>query len=122
MAERHRGRVDFLVVYIREAHPEDGWVVTSNRKEGIAFDDPTNDGERHEAAATCALRLEIRMPVVVDRLDDEIARAYGALPDRLYLIGKGGHVAFQGAPGPFGFLPPELESGIEAELERIGSS
>ena len=69
-----------------------------------------------------ALRLEIRMPVVVDRVDDEIARAYGALPDRLYLIGKGGQVAFQGAPGPFGFLPPELETAIEAELERIGSS
>ena len=118
--ERYSERVDFLVVYIREAHPEDGWVITPNRNEGIAFDDPTTTGEREEAAASCALSLKIRMPVVVDEIDDQIASAYGALPDRLYLIGKGGHIAFQGERGPFGFKPDVLEAAIEAELERLG--
>lgn len=117
--ERYRDRVDFAVVYIREAHPEDGWVVTPNRNEDIRVHDPTSDDERHGVAAACALRLEIRMPVVVDRVDDEIARAYGALPDRLYLIGRGGRVAFQGERGPWGFRPKELEAAIERELERI---
>jgi hypothetical protein len=82
--------------------------------------DPSSDAERHEVAAACALRLQIRMPVLIDPIDDRIARAYGALPDRLYLIGKGGHVAFQGEPGPWGFSPPQLEAAIESELERIG--
>ena len=59
------------------------------------------------------------MPVVVDSVDDEIASAYGALPDRLYLVGKGGRIAFQGEPGPWGFQPEDLEGAIEAELERI---
>jgi hypothetical protein len=59
------------------------------------------------------------MPVVVDEIDDAVASAYGALPDRLYLIGRGGRVAFQGDPGPFGFQPAALESAIESELERI---
>ena len=118
--ERHRGRVDFVVVYIREAHPEDGWVVSMNRDQDIRVDDPTTDTERQEVAATCALRLEIRMPVVVDATDDAIARAYGALPDRLYLIGQGGRVAFQGAPGPFGFQPDALAEAIDRELARIG--
>ena len=116
MWERYRDRVDFLVVYIREAHPEEGWVIQMNRDQDIAIHDPTADEERNEVAATCAVRLQIRMPVVVDKLDDEIARAYGALPDRLYLIGKGGHVAFRGEPGPFGFQPETLESAIEKEL------
>ena len=53
------------------------------------------------------------MPVVVDELSDEIASAYGALPDRLYLIAKGGNVAYQGAPGPWGFDPSKLESAIK---------
>jgi hypothetical protein len=119
MAERYAERVDFVVVYIREAHPEDGWVVTHNRTEGIAFNDPTNDEERREAAASCALGLKIRMPVVVDPIDDKIASAYGALPDRLYLVGKGGRIVFQGDRGPFGFQPPALEEAIQAELERI---
>ncbi len=114
--ERHRDRVDFVVVYIREAHPEEGWVITMNREQDIAVNDPTTNAERSEVAETCAIQLKIRMPVVVDEVDDEIARAYGALPDRLYLIGRGGHVAFQGDPGPFGFKPEALEAAIEKEL------
>ena len=115
--ERYGDRVSFLVVYIREAHPEDGWVVTMNRTQGIAFDDPTDDEQRLEAAESCAIGLKIRMPVVVDGIDDQIARAYGALPDRLYLIGRGGQVAFQGAPGPWGFVPERLENAIRESLD-----
>jgi hypothetical protein len=114
--QRFGDKVEFAIVYIREAHPEDGWVVTPNRSEDIAVNDPTSDEEREEVAATCALRLKIRMPVVVDRIDDAIARAYGALPDRLYLIGRGGVVKYQGGPGPFGFKPDELEAAIQSEL------
>jgi len=119
LAERYADRVGFAVVYIREAHPEDGWVLTPNRELGIALDDPTSDGERHDAAAACALRLKIRVPVVIDPIDDRIARAYGALPDRLYLVGRGGRIAFQGDPGPWGFDPAALEAAIEHELRGV---
>jgi hypothetical protein len=117
MWERYRDRVAFAVVYIREAHPEEGWVVTPNRDEGIRVQDPTTDEERAEVAASCALRLKIRMPVVVDPVDDKIASAYGALPDRLYLIGRGGRIAFQGERGPWGFKPEDLEAAIQTELQ-----
>ena len=116
---RFGDRVAFVVVYIREAHPEDGWVLTMNRQQDIAISDPTSDEERLAAATRCALDLEIQMPVVIDRIDDSLTRTYGALPDRLYLIGKGGHVAYQGAPGPFGFQPDELAKALEAEVARI---
>lgn len=122
LQERHRERVAFVVVYIREAHPEDGWVLDMNRAQQIALPDPTSDAEREEVATTCAVRLRIRMPVVVDRVDDAIASAYGALPDRLYLVGRGGHVAFQGEPGPFGFDPEALAAAIDRELERLDAS
>ena len=114
MWRRWRERVHFVVVYIREAHPEEGWVVTHNRTDDIRVNDPTTTDARVEVAASCALRLAIRMPVVVDAVDDEIASAYGALPDRLYLIGRDGRVAFQGDRGPWGFKPAELERAIEA--------
>jgi len=111
--EAHRDQVEFVVVYIREAHPEDGWVITSNRNQGIVFNDPISNAERIEAASSCAIRLKIRIPVVVDDIDDKIASAYGALPDRLYLISKGGKVAFQSEPGPWGFIPEKLAEAIE---------
>ena len=116
MWERYGEQVAFVVVYIREAHPEEGWVVTPNRDLGIRVSQPTTDAEREEAATSCALGLRIRMPVVIDPVDDRVARAYGALPDRLYLIGRGGRIAYQGEPGPWGFQPAELEKAIRAEL------
>ena len=41
---------------------------------------------------------------------------YYALPDRLYLIGRDGRVAYRGGPGPFGFVAAELEYAIESYL------
>jgi hypothetical protein len=84
--------VAFFVVYIKEAHPEDGWVLSSNRGQGIAVTDPVPDDERRRVATVCSLRLEIWMPVLLDAVNDQVARADGALPDRLYLIGRDGRV------------------------------
>ncbi len=116
MAERYAGRVAFFVVYIKEAHPEDGWVLETNRREQIALTDPSSEDERAEVAQACAVRLQIRMPVLIDAMDNEVARRYGGWPDRLYLIGKDGRVAFQGEEGPFGFKPEELDDAIRREL------
>jgi hypothetical protein len=116
--ERYHDRVAFFVVYIREAHPEDGWVLSDNRERGIAFPDPASTEERFDVGDACATRLAIRMPTLVDGVDDAVARAYGGWPDRLYLIGRDGRVAFQGEEGPFGFAPELLERAIEAELGR----
>jgi len=114
--ERHGERVAFFIVYIREAHPEDGWVLEDNRDEEIALVDPVSLGERASAADACALRLSTRIPILLDDVDDAVASAYGGWPDRLYLIGRDGRVAFQGEEGPFGFRPEELAAALEAEL------
>jgi hypothetical protein len=58
--------VAFFVVYIKEADPEDGWVLSSNRSQGIAVTDPASDHERSQVARVCSPRLEIRMPVLLD--------------------------------------------------------
>ena len=115
--DRFRHEVAFVVVYIREAHPEDGWVVIDNREDDIRVFDPTTDAERRRVVESCAPRLSVRMPVVIDGIEDGVAAAYGAWPDRLYLVGRDGRIAFQGGTGPFGFLPEELEAAIEEELD-----
>lgn len=112
LCERYRDTVSFVVVYVREAHPEDGWVVTGNRDEEIIVNDPSNNAERLEIATTCALGLEINMPVVVDGIDDAVCRAYGGFPDRLALVAEGGRLAYISGVGPMGFLPDELEAAI----------
>ncbi len=116
MRQRHAGRVEFFIVYIKEAHPEDGWALTYNRRSAIAVQDPRSEGERAEVAASCAVGMQSSIPVLIDALDNEVARQYGGWPDRLYLIGRDGKIAFQGDAGPFGFLPDQLERAIKAEL------
>ncbi len=103
-------------MYIREAHPEDGWVLEENRVEGIAVRDPRSVDERAGVAVACASRLETSITVAVDDLDDGTALAYGGWPDRLYLIGRDGRVAYQGGEGPFGFKPDELGAAIRREI------
>jgi hypothetical protein len=108
--------VAFLVVYIREAHPEEGWILPENRRSGIAVHEPATDDERRAVASDCAVKLELTMLTVIDGVDNAVASAYGGWPDRLYLIGSDGRIAYQGGEGPFGFKPRELEQAIERHL------
>jgi hypothetical protein len=64
----------------------------------------------------------MRMPMVIDRVDNAVASAYGGWPGRLYLIRRDGRIAFQGDEGPFGFKPEELERAIERELAAVPSA
>jgi Iodothyronine deiodinase len=105
-----------VVVYIREAHPEEGWILPENRRSGIAIHEPTTDGERLAVARTCATNLEMSMPTVIDGVDNAVADVYGGWPDRLYLVDADGRIAYQGGEGPFGFKPEELEEALQRHL------
>jgi len=124
-------RVQFLMIYIREAHPVDGWWlggglqgrVMSRYEPKAATDihDPKTFDERRGVAQRCATALEYDIPTLVDDMDDSVNRAYAALPTRLYLVGKDGRVAYAAGKGPFGFKPNELKSAIEVMLEEEAS-
>jgi hypothetical protein len=116
--ERYADDVAFFVVYIKEAHPEDGWVLEDNRRAGVRVADPGTEVGR----AACGLRLKLRIPVLIDGMDNAVASAYGGWPERLYLIGRDGRIAYQGDEGPYGFHPPELDGAISAELATGDSS
>jgi Iodothyronine deiodinase len=115
---RHGDRVSYLIVYIREAHPEDGWVLEENRAAGVAVRDPRTVAERVAAAATCAHVLPTTIPTLLDDPDDAVASAYGGWPDRLYLIGRSGHIAYQGGEGPAGFNPDALDTAVHGEIAQ----
>ena len=53
------------------------------------------------------------MPTLVEEMDNAIDEAYGAAPERLYLIGKDGKVVYQGGAGPHFFDLDELEEAIQ---------
>jgi len=85
-------------------------------------EDPLDDKERSKVAGTCVADLKLPMPALVDGVDDKVGRMYGGWPDRLYLIGKDGKIAFAGAQGPAGFDPGAWEQAIVAEKARMAEA
>jgi type I thyroxine 5'-deiodinase len=91
--------------------------VSSNVEDGVLFASPQSNGERTEVAGTCVLRLAIKIPALVDGIDNRVERAYTGWPDRLYVIGTDGRVRYKSAAGPFGFSTTELEQALVAVLD-----
>lgn len=91
------------MVYVQEAHPTDGWQVDSNVKERVLYQQHKNYAEREAVASTCRDDLKLSIPVLVEEMDNAIDEAYGAAPERLYLIDQDGRVAYHGGAGPHFF-------------------
>lgn len=82
-------------------------------------EDPVALEERLEVAQVCMTKLALEpIPAVVDEMDDQVNDDYSAWPERLYLIGRDGKIAYCGEPGPGGFDPGGLEQAIEEELKK----
>ncbi len=116
MYEAYKDRVEFLVVYIREAHPIDGHMPMEFKM----IEDPITTVERLKVAKQCVTELKLAMPAVVDKLNDAVSVAYHGWPERLYLVGKDGKIAYVGGPGPFQFEPGELEKAIRKIVASAG--
>jgi len=113
MYAAYKDKVEFRVVYIREAHPTDGWQVQQNIKEKILYADPKTLAEREKVAKEFAAMFKVSLPICVDTLDDQVEKAYAGWPDRFYVIDAAGKIAYKGGPGPGGFkvndVPPALD-------------
>jgi alkyl hydroperoxide reductase subunit AhpC len=110
--ERQKENADFLMVYVREAHPTNGWAMKSNEKAGVAVAQPTTLDERRAVAEQCAAKLNPTMPLLVDDVNDAVGNAYSGMPARLYVIDTEGKVAYKSGRGPFGFKPEEMEQSL----------
>lgn len=110
--------MEFLFVYIREAHPSDGWPMESNTEAGIDFREPKTLAERRERANECLVALPLRMTCVVDGPENAVDAAYAGWPERLFVIERGGTIAYAGKQGPFGFLPEEVADWLRENVGR----
>ena len=95
----------------------DGWQVPMNLTDDVVFHQPTTIEERAEVAEACVLRLNLKLPTLLDNLRNEVDEAYSALPERIFLIDSEGKIAWRCDMGPFGFDP----DGLEKAIQSIGS-
>jgi hypothetical protein len=109
--DQAEGRLDGLTVEALAnamAHPKAPDVIAERQHRSLE--------ERVEVGQACMLKLALEMPAAVDAMDDGVARAYAAMPERLYLVGRDGRVAYKGGLGPMFFRPAEWEAAIERHL------
>ena len=127
--EGYRHQVQFLNIYIREAHPIDGWwlgrrltkkpVERYAPKVSMGYYDPKDIEERRSVAGDCNSALDYGVPTYVDNMDDAVNKAYAAWPTRLYLIGLDGRVVYAGGMAPYNYKPAEFKAEIEKYICNI---
>ena len=120
--------VQFLSIYIREAHPIDGWwlgrrltktiikKIFPYPKVSMEHYDPKTIEERRAVAGECQTALQYGIRTYVDEMDDYVNNTYAAWPTRLYLIGIDGKVVYAGGLGPYDFKPSKLKAAIDEYL------
>jgi len=120
--------VEFIVVYVREAHASGAWWWGRSRTQRtlhalsgnparMDVEEPTTLAERREIAGRCASTLlDDSVPLYVDDMANSVGAAYAANPTRIYFIGRDGRVVYNPVIGPFAFNPTHLEPVIEDYL------
>jgi hypothetical protein len=127
--EKYRNDVDFMMIYIREAHPTDKWwlaetkfmrVVGDIMNPYVSYDtpEPTTIEERRGVALTCRNKLLGDMPVYVDNMDNRVDLQYVGWPTRTYVVDKEGRVAFDSGLGPYGLSYAELDKKLATYLNK----
>jgi hypothetical protein len=113
--------VDFLTIYIREAHPKDEWMMKSNEKEkdNVCYAQPRSIGDRVAIANDFTQRYKFTVPFGIDEMSNAANDAYAAWPERLYIIDEGGAISYKGGNGPFKYDPKEVRAWLAKRYGEV---
>ena len=118
--QQHKDKVNFVMVYIREAHPDSVIMVKGlDDSESLQTFIQTDDVKlRKEHAQTCNRTLKLSFPMLMDAVDNKINAAYAGWPIRLVIVGQDGKIIDPGSKGPQGFQPEKLEAWLKDFSEK----
>jgi thiol-disulfide isomerase/thioredoxin len=115
LSQQYPDRAHFLMVYIREAHPDSTIRVMEDGVAVLKKIMQTDDLQaRAHNAQLCGITLKLSFPAVIDKEDNAVNAAFAGLPSRIVVVDSQGKVAFDGGPGPAGFQPSQLEQWLKA--------
>ena len=100
---------EFLTVYVREPHPGEGYTHHKSWEQKLQY------------AVECRAQDGIANPLVIDDLEGTVHRAFGLMPNMVYIVDKGGKVAYKAMWTDHGEIEAVLENLVLAdELEARG--
>jgi peroxiredoxin len=103
--EFSRSEVEFLLIYVREAHP------------GVDLPAHHSTEDKLRAALLLQEQERIKFPVLVDELSGETHRKYGALPNASFVVDKSGRIAYRSLASHGASLGAALEELLERQKE-----
>ena len=109
LQKKYSDTVNFVIVYIKEAHPDDEWQMEDNEESGVIYSQPKSTEERRELARAFIDQMDVETETLLDDIDNTAMAGYAAWPERLYVIGTDGRIIYKGGMGPFYFDPDEVE-------------
>ena len=116
MYASYNDQIQFLIVYIREAHPN---LLKEGNKTGIVGR-PRNIDERVILATECVAKYKFTLPMVIDGIDGKVDREYKAAPVRVTVTDIDGKVAFYAGRGPRDFRIPPMERTLKKLIANAG--
>jgi hypothetical protein len=121
LAADFRGRVNAVIIYTVEAHPENETGPYGKRQkrhrpdnQGGVVGQPKTAQQRVQRAKSCVKQLRLHTPVAADTMDNATWKTYGSAPNCAYLIGTDGRVVAQQG----WFDPAEMRKAIETLLAK----
>ena len=114
--ETHKDDIQFYLTYIQEAHAADSWQTPQNLYDEVIYNAPTSDEERADVASACQVDLDLKLPMLLDSIDDNIEEKYRSAPIRLFVVDKDGRLTYSGTPGPRGYDLDGWEEAIKKEI------
>lgn len=116
LQKKYSDTVNFVIVYIKEAHPDDEWQMEDNEESGVIYSQPKTTEERRELARAFIDQMDVETETLLDDIDNTAMACYAAWPERLYIIGTDGRIIYKGGMGPFYFDPDEVEEILSKEF------
>lgn len=93
--------VEFVCVYILEAHAQDQWPISSSRfnpsGKPVIYNQPKTNEERLAIAKDFICEFDFRIPIVIDDITNLFEEVYACWPLRFYII-KDGILVYKAQP------------------------
>jgi Flp pilus assembly protein TadD len=119
MYERYRARARFLLVYVQEAHSGENWQSSVNEREQVSLPAAKTLEQKEQNAAICMRKLDIRFPVALDGLDRTVESMYSGWPSAVYVLDKGGRIAWRSRLGEVELSTVDLDRAIQQTLAGV---
>ena len=116
MYASYNDQIQFLIVYIREAHPN---LLKEGNKTGIVGRPKAID-ERVILATECVAEYKFTVPMVIDGMEGKVNSDYKAAPVRVTVTDIDGKVAFYAGRGPRDFRIPPVERTLKKLIANAG--